>query len=416
VRHARHELERARRQREEARAAALQAVDVIRASISGVEAVRPIPDADAGTTLHALVQFLEWIGPRLALLSCREKLLTEWRGEVSGKTEQLHPELIRYADVIGTTCVGAASRSEISEVDFDLAIVDEAGQIEVANLLIPLVRAKRSVLVGDHRQLPPYVDTDVVRWGAENGDAVVRTLLAKSGLEILVDRLPESHVVRLTQQRRMPKIIADFISDMFYDGNLQTKVVREHNPALFSSPLAFVDTYRLSDRQRTETAAEQWDPRLKGGFVNHAEARMLAMLAEYYHRSGVEWALIAPYAAQVKLISSLLLAQIPDSDAIEGNVGTVDSFQGGERDVILYGFTRSNSGGRVGFLDELRRANVAFTRAKKQLVLVGDMHMLLRAEDDGFRELARSLRDHVRDTGDVQQYEEFKIRLEGLQR
>lgn len=416
VSHARHDLERTRRRCAETREAVLQAVEVVRASISGVEAVPPIPDADAGTTLRALAQFLAWTGPRLALLGRREKLLREWRGEVSGETEQLHPELIRYADVIGATCVGVASRSEISEVDFDLAIIDEAGQIDTANLLVPLVRAKRSVLVGDHRQLPPYVDTGVVRWGAENGDAVIRTLLAKSGLEILVDGLPASHIVWLTQQRRMPKIIADFISDMFYDGTLRTMVVREHNQTLFSSPLAFVDTSRLPDRQRAETAAEQWDRRLKGGWVNYAEAKMLAMLAEYYHRSDAEWALITPYAAQVKLILSLLRAQIADSDAIEGNVGTVDSFQGGERDVILYGFTRSNSGGNVGFLDELRRANVAFTRAKKQLVLVGDMHMLLRARDAGFAELARSLRDHAHAIGDIRQYEEVKARLEGLQR
>lgn len=415
VQYAHGEFERVRRHREEARTAANQAVDVIRSALSGVEVVSPIPPGtDPGTTFRTLTQFHDWTGPRLVLLTAREKLLSQWRSEVSGQTEQLHPELIRYADVIGATCVGAATRTEIAEVDFDLAIIDEAGQIDTANLLVPLVRAKRSVLVGDHRQLPPFVDSDVQRWGAENGDPAIRALLEKSGLEILVGGLPDSHVVRLTQQRRMPKIIADFVSGMFYDGTLQTKVVREYNSPLFSSPLAFVDTHRLPDRDRAETAAQQWNPSLRGGWVNHTEARLLARLATYYQRSGVEWALIAPYSAQVKLISKLLRASNFDSDTIDGSVGTVDSFQGGERDVILYGFTRSNARGEVGFLDELRRANVAFTRAKRQLVLVGDMRMLLSARDTGFQAMARSLRDHVAATGDVRQYEEFEARLEVL--
>ncbi len=415
VRHAQGELERIRRHREAAWTAAAEAVEVIRRALGGVDVVPPFPAGlDAVAARQALTGFHTWAGQRLVLLSAREKLLSAWREEASGKTEQLHPELIRYADVIGATCVGTATRSEIAEVEFDLAIIDEAGQIDTATLLVPLVRAKRAVLVGDHRQLPPFVDSGVQRWGKENGDPVVRTLLEKSALEILVGGIPDSHVVRLTQQRRMPKIIADFVSDMFYEGMLRTKVVREHNSTLFSSPLAFVDTSRLPERRRAETAAQQWKPSLAGGCVNHAEARMLAGLAAHYQRSGVEWALIVPYAAQVKLISDLLRADGAASDTIDGNVGTVDSFQGGERDVILYGFTRSNPRGEVGFLDELRRANVAFTRAKRQLVLVGDMDMLLRARDPGFRALATSLRDHVAASGDVRRYEELEARLERL--
>ncbi|WP_181771597.1 DEAD/DEAH box helicase [Amycolatopsis pittospori] len=416
VQHAHRELERIRHHRQAAASSTAEAAEAIRRALGGVEVIPPIPAGlDAGEAWRMSTRLHAWAGPRLVLLGAREKLLSEWREEVSGKTEQLHPELIRYADVIGATCVGAATRSEIAEVEFDLAIIDEAGQIDTANLLVPLVRAKRSVLVGDHRQLPPFLDSDVQRWGEENGDPLIRDLLEKSGLEILVGAIPDSHIVRLTQQRRMPKVIADFVSDMFYEGTLRTKVVREHNSPLFSSPLAFVDTFRLPERKRMETPAQQWNPSLSGGWVNHAEARMLARLAAHYQRSGVEWALIVPYSAQVKLISNLLRLGGVASDTIDGSIGTVDSFQGGERDVILYGFTRSNSRGEVGFLDELRRANVAFTRAKRQLVLIGDMGMLLRAKDLGFRALSTSLRDHVAASGDVQQYEEFETRLEGLE-
>lgn len=394
------------------RAGVVDAVQLIGAALAPVDTL-PFPfQGDAVAVLGAARSLHAGMGQRLARLKARAALLESWHAEVSGSVEQLYPELIRYADVIGATCVGAASRREIAGVEFDLAIVDEAGQIGTADLLVPLVRAKRAVLVGDHRQLPPVVEHEVADWAAETADGDVAALLSTSALELLVGRLPDSHIVQLTRQRRMPEVIADFVSDMFYDGMLRTEVVRTHDASLFASPLAFVDTCRLPERQRAESPAVPGNRR--SGWVNHVEAKLLVLLAERYHRRGAEWALIVPYAAQKKLISEQLLARIHDADAIAMSVGTVDSFQGGERDVILYGFTRSNSDGRIGFLDELRRANVAFTRAKRQLVLVGDMKMLLRADDARFRELAHSLRDHIRATGDVHQAADFAARLEGL--
>ncbi|GAA4531045.1 DEAD/DEAH box helicase [Amycolatopsis samaneae] len=388
-----------------------QALRAIRSLVAAVDALPAVAiEGDPAQVLDILRRLNAWLPGRLDVLAAREKLLAEWRVGISGAVDQLYPELIRYADVIGATCIGSASRTELADVEFDLAIVDEAGQIGTADVLIPLVRARRAVLVGDHRQLPPFVGDGVADWADGTGDAETTALVTKSTLEMLVDEVPGSHVVRLTRQRRMPRVIADFISDMFYDGTLRTMVERTPDTSLFAKPLAFVDTSGLPERERAESAA----PGGRKGTVNHAEARVLGALAEYYHRRGVEWALIVPYAAQVKLIAELLGRSIRDSDAIDGNIGTVDSFQGGERDVILYGFTRSNRRGSVGFLDELRRANVAFTRAKQQLVLVGDMDMLLRATDTRFRELATSLRDHVRDTGDVRKYAEFMTDLEGL--
>ena len=114
----------------------------------------------------------------------------EWAHEAAGDASQLHPELLRYADVLASTCTGAGSRPELAELDFDLAIVDESGQIGVADALIPLVRAKRAVLVGDHMQLPPFLNSEVDAWGQHVGDPIVKSVLAKSALELLVDALP----------------------------------------------------------------------------------------------------------------------------------------------------------------------------------------------------------------------------------
>lgn len=412
VRAARAAADETARRRDECRAAALTAAHACRDVISRVDTPPPIlGNENLEITERELSGFQSWLTQRLPALVARAKLLTDWHAEASGATEQLYPELIRYADVVAATCIGAASRPELSDIDFDLAIVDEAGQIGAANVLVPLVRARRGVLVGDQQQLPPYLDAAVAAWGKGVGDPAVRDLLAKSALERLVGKLPEASVVMLTWQRRMPSAIADFISAAFYDGKLRTAVSRQHRDLLFSSPMAFVDTARLPAAQRHEKSGrdrEQWG---QPGYTNPAEADLLTELAAFYQRQGAEWAVIVPYRAQAAAITAALTPLVGDAELVRLNVGTVDSFQGGERDVILYGFTRSNPGRNVGFLDELRRANVAFTRARHQLVLVGDMDTLAMARDERFGELARSLRDYLAEHGDVRQYRDIHDRL-----
>jgi hypothetical protein len=394
---------------EKHRKATLLAAHTCRAVFTAIELPPEVrDDTDFDVLRRDLRTLRDWLTARLPVLRARATLLREWHDAVESATDQLHTELVRYADVIAATCIGAASRSELSAVDFDLAIVDEAGQIGIANLLVPLVRARRGVLVGDHQQLPPYLDSDVEKWGKSVNDPIIRELLTKSGFELLVDALPATNVVPLFQQRRMPATVAEFISKSFYDNRLTTAVNREHHDSVFHSPMAFVDTARLPEQERRERPdgnGEKWG---RSGYVNPAEARLLAGLAAFYHRRHDEWAVIVPYRAQVDAIVTLLNGLVAEPEIVKLNVGTVDSFQGGERDVILYGFTRSNPTGKVGFLDELRRANVALTRVKHQLVLVGDMNTLTRAQDREFRTLAESLRDHLAAKGDIRQYRDIE--------
>jgi hypothetical protein len=416
VRTARAQVDQAVRRRGAARTAALAAARACHDIVRRVDTPPPLTaDGEPDAAEQDLAAFHTWLTRRLPVLTARATLLTDWHRDASGETDQLYPELIRYAGVVAATCIGAASRPELADVEFDLAIVDEAGQIGVANVLVPLVRARRAVLVGDHQQLPPYLDSAVEAWGAGIGDPVITDLLAKSALELLVDQVDPASVVMLTIQRRMPAAIAEFISAAFYQGKLRTGVTREHRDPLFSRPMAFVDTVRLPEAQRYEksaTAREQWGQR---GYINPAEADLLTELAAAHHRGGSEWAVIVPYRAQVAKITDALTRLVGDAGLIGLNVGTVDSFQGGERDVILYGFTRSNPGGQVGFLDELRRANVAFTRARRQLVLVGDMQTLTQARDKRFRDLARSLRGYLAEHGDIRQYREVREQLARLE-
>ncbi|PPK61869.1 AAA domain-containing protein [Actinokineospora auranticolor] len=377
-----------------ARARALEAAASARAAVGGVQVPPEVRgDVDDQALGRDLGLLLAWLRRRGPVLRAQADLLARWRAEVSGSTERLHPELVRYADVIAATTAGTASRVELSDVDFELAVVDEAGQIGVADALVPLVRARRAVLVGDHRQLPPYPDAEVARWGELVPDPAVLDLLTHSALERLVDRLPASNVVPLTWQRRMPPVVAEFISGAFYRGALRTAAEVPHEDTVFRSAFAFVDTSDLPRRfeRRSGDAA---------GYINAVEAEVLCRLAAHYARLGREWAVIVPYVAQLKAVSARLVELIGDEHAVRRNVGSVDSFQGGERDVILYGFTRSNPQGGVGSLSELRHLNVALTRVRRQLVMVGDLSTLVAADDPGFRRLALALREHLAACGD----------------
>ncbi|WKX73541.1 DEAD/DEAH box helicase [Streptomyces sp. XD-27] len=406
--------EAAERRRGESVHSAYEAADMaVRALgpvMPGISAPARLPDpADAAADLHTLHRQLE---ASLPLLSQRQELTRQWQAAIGQDPGQLVPELVRYAQVVGATCIGAASRPELAGVDFDLGIVDEAGQIGVPDALVPLTRVRRGVLVGDDRQLPPFLDSAVADWAQDIGDPELLRLTSQSALEQLRAGLPSSHIVQLTRQRRMPAEIADFISAAFYQGELLTEKEHRHTDPLFSSPMAFVDTAALPDRVRRESGGHRAEGRGRKGSSNTCEARLLARLAAFYHGRGSEWVVIVPYLAQRLEVVRHLTTLIGDSQLADASVGSVDSYQGGESDVVLYGFTRSNPDGRIGFLKELRRANVAFTRAKSQLVLTGDLSTLLRADDPDFRAFADDLHRHLLDRGDLRDYQDVMAALD----
>lgn len=384
---------------------ALAATTSLRTTLLAIEQLPEVVDTGDDDGLFQWVTHLHGaLHSRIGILQARAALLADWSAAVeSCQAEQLYPELIRYADVIGTTCTSAGSRSEIVAEEFNLVIVDEAGQVPTSDALIPLVRGKRAVLVGDDMQLPPVCESELEKAINEQDDSTA--LLGLAGVSLLESvrpTLPAANVVQLRTQRRMPEVIARFISDRFYRSTLRSEVRPPKQDALFRSSLAFVDTSCLPERYRREQQAggEQH------GCRNDAEAQLLNRLAEHYQKDGAEWALIVPYRAQLDVLKGLARAWATP-ETVDANIGTVDSFQGGERDVILYGFTRSNRNRRVGFLDNLRRLNVAFTRAKQQLVLVGDLATLRNAEDQGVRELINELHTTLHTDGDLRTYHEI---------
>jgi superfamily I DNA and/or RNA helicase len=327
---------------------------------------------------------------------------------VQERSQTLYPILIRAADVVGATCIGIATDARFRDLRFDTAIADEAGQIPACDLLVPLVRAQRAVLVGDHKQLPPFVDEEI-RALLDDDDVESIALLEQSLFEKLFQRAPETHKAMLDTQYRMPASIANLASLAFYENRYRTAPDRQVDPVMpfFQRRICFVDTGHHPD-YRERLGQREWET----GYRNPGEAQILAQLAAAYLKAGHQIGVIVPYRLQIDTVRAALRRRHSelDENALRDLVATVDAFQGKERAVILFGFTRSNDWGGVGFLRELRRLNVTITRARQQLVLVGDSETLRNAGDPGFRNFARSLLAYVQQSGqylDLEQLEEI---------
>ncbi|MBB4918470.1 DEAD/DEAH box helicase [Streptosporangium saharense] len=408
----------ARRRCEKATADASGAVRMIRTMIETVVPSPYEPMTDREQLTDPAVY--DRLARTLALFRARAGILAEWRSGIGDVELDLQRELVRYADVVAATCIGTATAKLLADLEFDLVIVDEAGQISTPNLLVPLVRGRRTVLVGDHQQLPPYLDEEVRAWGdglAREGTLPpaaareVGELLSRSAFERLYGEVPPEHRVMLTMQRRMPREIGEFVSAAFYDGVLRTDHPGWTGDPVFTSPFAMVDTSDRPVDERCEEPDGRGSDGNRRGYVNALEADLVVRLVTEYTRYYQDWAVIVPYRAQAERIRAGLARTLGDSTEVADNVGTVDSFQGGERDLIVYAFTRSNTHGDVGFLKELRRLNVAVSRAKRQLVLVGDVATLSAARDEGFRRLMRQMLDHLRRVGDLRPSAEVAERL-----
>ncbi len=388
------EIVQAEKSLTKARAGIAQALDDfarLSATFQGTPAA-PQDSATAAEIEAVLGEWRQWYDRMLR----RRELLGEWRDLLQTRLQALYPALIRRADVVGATCIGIATDLRFEDLEFDLVIADEAGQIQVMDLLVPLVRARRAVLVGDHLQLPPVVETEITQKIRENEpeNQALGEWLEKSLFEHIIERpaTPANNIVRLDTQYRMPRQIADFISGQFYGGNYHTGHAIPHTDPFFSgSPLVFVDTLRESRHfeQRSEDGQ---------GYFNATEARLIGDLLLAYQTKGIEAGVIVPYKKQAEVIRRELRRRAPNlsEDDLTSRVATVDSFQGKEQDVIIFGFTRSNADGRIGFLTELRRLNVSLTRARRQLILVGDSITLTETADQDFARLMKALLESVK--------------------
>ena len=286
---------------------------------------------------------------------------------------RINAEIFQEARVIACTLTGAANRV-LDGMKFTTLFIDEAAQALEAACWIPIRKVSRVIFAGDHQQLPPTVKSI----------AALKAGLGKTLMERIVENKPE--VVTLLQvQYRMNDQIMQFSSKEFYDGKLQTAPEIKYRGILdYDNPISWYNTDDLPDdiESKEEFVGESF------GRINKAEAELtLQHLELYYGRIGkqrilderIDVGIISPYRAQVQLLRRMIKKREffkPYRHLI--SVNTVDGFQGQERDVIILSLVRSNDEGQIGFLRDLRRMNVAITRARMKIIILGSVGTLTK--------------------------------------
>ena len=288
--------------------------------------------------------------------------------EARQREDRAEADVLARAPVVLATLTGIESNA-LRDRRFHLAVVDEATQAVEPAPYLALLRADRAVLAGDHLQLPPTVLSEAAQRGGFAVSLFERLALARADA-----------VVTLAEQHRMNERIMRYPSDALYAGKLRAHpAVAQH--AIDDSPLEVVDTAGRGFDEETPAGSESK--------VNPGEAGLAAAELQRVLALGVaqaDAAVIAPYDAQVQLLRQQLAA-FPDVE-----VDTVDGFQGREKEAVIVSLTRSNPDGDLGFLTDIRRMNVALTRARKKLVVVGDGATVRRHPFyDGFFRYAESI-------------------------
>jgi superfamily I DNA and/or RNA helicase len=295
----------------------------------------------------------------------------ELKADARRLERQIVQQILNRADVICSTTT--LDDDLLGDRRFGWVVIDEACQCTEPGCWVPLLRADRVVLAGDHCQLPPTI---VSPQAAQEGFGV-------SLLERIVERFQHQVTRRLEVQYRMHRQIMQFSSEQFYEGQLQAdESVREHRLSQLDhvaadghldEPVTFIDTAGAGWEEEQELDGESRR--------NPSEAQLVMQRVEQLLAAGLdprEIAVITPYAAQVRWLRQHL-----ENERVE--VDTVDGFQGREKEAVIISLVRSNPEGEIGFLADTRRMNVALTRARRKLIVIGDSATL--AQHPFYRDL-----------------------------
>ncbi|ETD27927.1 AAA domain-containing protein [Helicobacter canis] len=330
---------------------------------------------------------------------------TKTKGKRDNETFRLFTKDIR---LFFGTLLGISSWKSFRDVVFDVAIVDEAGRATLSELLVPCIKAKRIILVGDHKQLAPVVDDDVIEklntdskresdeFKADKKD--VTTSLFERLFERIESKSKdyaylENFKHTLTYNYRAHKSICDLYSNAFYKGSLQTKpkisAAKAHNLKAFKTNAVWLDTGKRSDKEDKQEGT---------GKINHCNAKIIdntlkCLKDEILSSEIKDIGIITPYKHQSSLLNRRLksIQEEYKKANISIDIGTVDSFQGSDRDMIIYDCVRSSKakntqetqakrqGSKIDFIADEKRLNVSLSRSKKLLLIVGDKEYLRTA-------------------------------------
>ncbi|MCS7238815.1 MAG: AAA domain-containing protein [Thermoguttaceae bacterium] len=360
------------------------------------ELLKPIPLPQGISVATAEERLRTWTKLRQLFpdLPRNIALIEDWLSFLQKSPNFFSEFLVEGANLICGTTIGCITQPGLRNATYDLVIVDEAGKEETRRLLPALVRGRRWVLVGDHQQLPPFLDDrlrDLLMDAGLNPNMLTRSLFEELQ-PILAEK---GRFVLLDQQGRMHPHISAFVSMQFYDGKLRdfphVDDIKLPSPGRLSRfpRLVVLDTQDLPDR---------FERRRGYGFCNRLEREItLALLTAYaslpefgisedrgeHGASGATIGVITPYRDQAESLDDEVrkrprLRSLIDAGRLQ--LGTVDSFQGQEKDLIIFSTVRSNLEGRLGFVDNRQRLNVALSRARAQLIVIVDASTVERAK------------------------------------
>ena len=289
--------------------------------------------------------------------------LRAWAKEMEDRLTQ---DILQHAQVVVSTLIGV-SNPVIEGMKFHTVIIDEASQATEPEVWNAVLRGQRVILAGDHHQLPPTVkDPKAIQLG-----------LSYTLLDQLADHITFTH--RLDVQYRMSDAILAFPNKQFYQGRLLSHQSNRHHKILNDpNPVLFLDTAGCGFE-------EEWDSKGRSR-ANPGEyfilREFLTAHSELFHDNSI--GILSPYAHQVRYIRDQVIAE-DIWRGLDVTVDTVDGFQGQEKEIIMISLVRANDQGDIGFLSDWRRLNVALTRARKKLLIIGDSATL--AQHDLYRQL-----------------------------
>ena len=340
-----------------------------------------------------------------------QKISQDWCQRMSRGVTEFEGAYLSNCKVIGATCIGVAARGEVSDMEFDWVIVDEAGRSTHPELIVPIVRGRKIVLVGDHRQLPPIVDNDLTEDILEEIEVSrkdIETSLFKEIIEPESGEKPATQI-RLQIQYRMGRGIGNLISRCFYDGSLRhAKKVEmiDHKQTWISTQVVWIDTKKIKNHDEHKVGLS---------YQNIAETdvskaildRMETDLARQNMKRSV--GIITGYMGQKKTIRQQIGRDLSRWPHLQIDINTVDAFQGQEKDYIIYSVVRSNAEHRIGFLQDERRLNVALSRARELLVIVGNSETAEYANTGGRDNPFYRVIRHIRENPSECSLEEYKV-------
>ena len=297
--------------------------------------------------------------------------------------EEVDLYIIKNTTIIAGTCTGFISNRVLRDTTFDYVIVDEAAKATYPELAVSFAKAEKIILVGDHKQLPPVLDTDIIE---ENKDTLRKADFTEGLFEKLYNNFPEENKHRLSIQYRMHPVIGSLISKVFYENEIQNGTPKEARTTGIADyddvAIEWITTSKLSPIQRYEKRVGNES---NATYKNDSEIRIIKAKLHELDTSAsraIKVGVITAYRAQKSAIKDMVKQQNFRNLHVE--VDTVDAFQGGQKEIIIYSTVRSSSKAhRIGFLKSEARLNVSLSRAQSLLIIVGDLDFLNNSQIHG---------------------------------